>query len=236
MSTAMDCSNTKINNSGIEKLPRKSKLNFLSWLLAVLFTCGVSGQSPDRPPCEGDQDKSIKVDGEPFFPIGLWLFQTHVDDTLLKNASEAGFNTIVAKSTRPLWDRAAFHDLKVIGWLQPLYGPLDPEAKQQFEQDVSDWLEQFSDHPSLLAWFLADEPVWRELSFERILQSYQTHRKLDPERPIWINYAPRNTVEALSEWMQACDITGADIYPVPEGGGHSEKDDKIASAVGKYIS
>ena len=69
-----------------------------------------------------------------------------------------------------------------------------------------------------------------------ILDGYHALRKLDPKHPVWMNHAPRNTIEDLAFFDRAADIVGCDIYPVPESPliRHSDLANRTLSSVGAY--
>ena len=177
------------------------------------------------------EDNVLLVNGDPFFAIGLW--HCPVAERALHQVSSAGFNLIRGSLTRASLDLFARLDLKMMGTVSP-EAPDSDAARTAWEETTRAKLAEFRDHPALLGYYLVDEPLWCGRPLQPIIDSYQFHRRLDPYRPIWINMAPRGTVADLAKYNRACDITGVDIYPVPEGGSHSEMDDKTLSSVGKY--
>ena len=47
---------------------------------------------------------------------------------------------------------------------------------------------------------------------------YKYLRTLETDHPVYLNHAPRNTVETLRKYSTGCDIVCADIYPIiPKG-------------------
>ncbi|MCE1197706.1 MAG: hypothetical protein LWW85_01950 [Marinilabiliales bacterium] len=66
-------------------------------------------------------------------------------------------------------------------------------------------------------------------------RGYQMMKILDPRHPVLMNHAPRNRIEQLALYNQAADVTGCDIYPVPEYKiGHSDLVDRSMASVGAY--
>jgi len=60
-------------------------------------------------------------------------------------------------------------------------------------------------------------------------------RQLDPTHPIWMNHAPRNTLDQLGLFSRSADIVGCDIYPGKKGvNGHNELHNHRLSSVGAY--
>jgi hypothetical protein len=109
--------------------------------------------------------------------------------------------------------------------------PENPEREMLLRKVVS----RFKDHPGLVAWKNVDEPAWGKQPLEPILQGYRVIKQLDPEHPVILNHAPRNTLEELRRYGAGCDGTGADIYPVSVPmGKHSLLANKGLSMVGDY--
>ncbi len=96
-------------------------------------------------------------------------------------------------------------------------------------------LKEVKEHPALLGYFLVDEPYWRGIPSAALIESYKILKFIDPDHPVWINAAPRGSVEVHAEYSQAADIYGVDVYPVPQPSSHSGLDDKTMSSVGKYV-
>ncbi len=72
--------------------------------------------------------------------------------------------------------------------------------------------------------------------WERLMQSYQIIKEIDPKHPVWANHAPRNSMESLRRFSTCADIIGCDIYPVPMHPKlrHSDLMDQTMSSVGAY--
>jgi hypothetical protein len=105
------------------------------------------------------------------------------------------------------------------------------------------------------AWEDISDSIWRELGQEPryaearvsnaseraarmaagMLAGYRMLRQLDPNHPVWMNHAPRNSVAQMAAFNEAADIVGCDIYPVPEWRtGHSDLGDRSLASVGAY--
>lgn len=71
---------------------------------------------------------------------------------------------------------------------------------------------------------------------EGMLLGHQALREMDPAHPVWMNHAPRNTIEDLAFFDRAADIVGCDIYPVPETHHikHSDLANRTLGSVGAY--
>jgi hypothetical protein len=69
----------------------------------------------------------------------------------------------------------------------------------------------------------------------RLLRGYRALHRIDG-RPVWMNFAPRNTTTDIARFAEAADIVGCDIYPVParDSTRHSDLPNRQLSAVGDY--
>jgi hypothetical protein len=72
------------------------------------------------------------------------------------------------------------------------------------------WVKAATNHPALLAWYLADEPEGR-LKPEELQQRYKILKAKDPNHPIGLCHT---SFEALTQFKDACDFTMTDIYPI----------------------
>jgi hypothetical protein len=70
---------------------------------------------------------------------------------------------------------------------------------------------------------------------KRLLRGYRLLHQLDG-RPVWMNYAPRNTLRDLQRYAEAADIVGCDIYPAPvrHPPGHSDLVNRQLTSVADY--
>ena len=178
-------------------------------------------------------DNVLLVNGTPFFPIGLWWIPP--DERAVHELSCAGFNFARMAAREDLLDAAASVGMMAMATIANDPPPAeDVDARRAWEDACRERIDSLRAHPALLGYYIVDEPLWGGHPLGPLVDAYTFHRGLDPYHPIWLNAAPRGTVRDLAKYNRACDITGADIYPVPEGGGHSELDDKTVSSVGKY--
>lgn len=179
-------------------------------------------------------DRVLRFNGKPFFPIILWgVPKTHRQ---MQELNAAGFNAFCAPMRKSLLDKAANYNLMVVGDLDSpalVAKTSDPDQLAVLEGKLRETVERYSRHPALLAYYLADEPLWTGRPLPHLRWTYEKVSKIDPYHPIWINEAPRNSIENLAKYAAAADLFGVDIYPVPTGT-HSDLEDKSLSSVGKY--
>ncbi len=84
---------------------------------------------------------------------------------------------------------------------------------------------------------IPNAPERAERMAEGMLGGYRLLKQLDPNHPVWMNHAPRNSQSQLALFNRAADIVGCDIYPVPpHRGGHSDIRDRSLSAAGAYTT
>jgi hypothetical protein len=181
------------------------------------------------------EDGVLLVNGSPILPVVLW--RDLPDPMARYEVARRGVDALLcpfSDDLREELDALWRVGLRAIPHL-PEEPPAAPEARAEWEARSRRVVAEVQDHPALLAWFLTDEPLWCGKPLDKLLESYHFHAGLDPYHPIWINAAPRGTIADLARYNQTCDITGVDIYPVPEGGTHSEMEDKTLTSVGRYV-
>jgi hypothetical protein len=94
-------------------------------------------------------------------------------------------------------------------------------------------------HQALAAWKGLDEPSnephpGRYTRPPGLTRAYKRIKALDPNHPIVITQAPRNTAAELAPYRPAFDVTGADIYPISYPPGiHSDLPNRDISVVGE---
>lgn len=73
-------------------------------------------------------------------------------------------------------------------------------------------------------------------SGDGITAGIEAVRALDPHHVIWLNHAPRNSLDDLRRYNRAADMAGCDIYPAPANltVGHSDLIDLGLTSVGAY--
>jgi hypothetical protein len=199
------------------------------------YEININKLPPHTPEVTVRDDNTLLVDRKPFFPIiFLGVFPTLTADRIAK-LSEYGINCLNGhvvfnpeENTRKLLDMAQQSNMKILLSMRPKRGTFE-DVKKYFDTVVKPVL----DHPALLGYLSSDEPAWSGESQEKLLKLYNYFKKTDPYRPVWINYAPRNSIKCLAEYNKSCDITGVDIYPIPDNK-HSGIADKTLTSIGKY--
>lgn len=191
------------------------------------------------------------VDGEPFFPIGIYYLPK--SEKPYAELAEAGFNLVRCKLSKEELDAAHAQGLKA--WIS-LGNRLDilsePEKRKQ---DIKTQVNRSKSHPALMAWESVDEPAWTwkepakaRVSAESLVAGHAYLKEIDSEHILWINHAPRNTYKTLQKFSVHADVVACDIYPViPEdinadktyaimpNGKQGDLANQSLSCVGEYV-
>ncbi|MBQ6473434.1 MAG: hypothetical protein IJJ33_15720 [Victivallales bacterium] len=179
-------------------------------------------------------NRIMYFDGVPFLPT--MLMGELPNDDFAAFASAHGLNSFLgrsgtAKGILALLEMARRHGLKMmLGYTYAKDGNL-ASFRQRAQRLLS---AEVTAHPSLLGYFLADEPFWTGANLDYLRESYNILRERDPYHPVWINSAPPSTLEENRPYMACADINGFDVYPVPYPCTHSFIADKYPTALGKY--
>jgi hypothetical protein len=165
-----------------------------------------------------DGQHRTQVDGKPFFPLGVymrtspWTFEQNL--MVLKDSP---FNCVMsydALSTDQM-DEMNQTDIKVIYSVKDYYNRIwyCPTSIKSVEDELpvlNQKVQQFRNHPALLAWYINDELGPDSLS--QIRAHHELIAREDPNHPTWNLY---NDPEEMNVLMNAADIMGIDSYPIP---------------------
>ncbi len=163
----------------------------------------------ERKPRNLTDSGTILVDGEPFFPIGLY----HVSGSKYQMVAEAGFNCVQGSGTMDLEAFGTSLDAAHEAGLMvdvPLYW--EGKVLENLPTSLQK-IEQYADHPAVLCWKIIDEPDLREDVMEQVPWAYTRLKEADRRHPIELTIASRRTYEY---WANFCDILQIDPYPLPE--------------------
>jgi len=175
---------------------------------------------------------ALLVNGQPTFALGLSGLPIVKDP--FAEVEAAGFHYVLLNGMfEELLNTMEEHNLKVMFNPMQLYDA--SLAADVREKKLRDLLSRVESHAStIIGFFAIDEPAWNSTPIGLVQSGYEVLKSLSPRRPVFLNHAPRNTVEKLRSFNAFADITGCDIYPVPEGNGHSDLKNQTISAVGDY--
>ena len=151
----------------------------------------------------------LLVDGQPFFPIGLY----HVDVDDYPQVAAAGFNCVQGPVTdnveelKAALDAAAEAGLKVV---VPLLanGPKELEARRFSPQ----WFQECEQHPAALMLKMVDEPDLRPNLYAPVAMMFLRLRASQITKPLQITVAHPAQYQ---RWLPLCDVLEVDPYPLP---------------------
>lgn len=162
----------------------------------------------DRQPTNLSNTGTILVNGEPFFPIGLY----HVSAAQYPMLAEAGFNVVQGVGPRDLeafgraLDACAEHGLMMD---VPLYA--DMKVQENMPESLAG-IAAYADHPAVLCWKIIDEPDLNPEMPEQVAEAYATLKAADPAHPIELTLCQP---PGFGFWANFCDIMQVDPYPIP---------------------
>lgn len=136
----------------------------------------------------------LQVDGKPFFPLGIFVYQLTSD--IMADLHQQQFNTII--------NIAGGFDTKQLDYIQS-------HGLMTVVPASDEWVKAAKEHPSLLGWYLQDEPEGHGQGPENVRQKYLTLQKTDPNHPIGLCHY---LFKAIADFKDACDFTMSDVYPV----------------------
>jgi hypothetical protein len=154
-------------------------------------------------------DGTCRVDGKPFFPIGIWVYG--LDTNVMADLHEHRFNTVIGNGVKPT-------DVPLLekhGMMCAPYGS-------------DDWIAAVKDSPSLLGWYLEDEPEEHQIKPEDLRKKYDALKaKVGTDHPIGVMH---NQTIGPKVYKGSSDFTFTDVYPV------TAKRDWPLNAVGNYTA
>ena len=171
-----------------------------------------------------DAEGFTVVNGQRFFPMGLYLGATEEDH--LQRMSAGGFNTIlsygygVGADAEAYLDRANKHNLHVIYSLKDFYAGMQyaPKNVTDLEALAAETVTKLRKKPALMSWYINDE---LEPDFIPKIQSmYDRLVKTDPDHPILSMLIDPGISD---KYLPSTDIIGSDPYPVTGSKTHLRK-------------
>ena len=184
----------------------------------------------------------LNLDGKPFFPIGIVTPENDMD--VFRVYSESGINTVrgsvstseqMAKYTLDIYRHVRFACVEWNNW------GLRKDMKEDVLRKKYAAQAAYLQNLNGFIGFLSDEAPWHPWDLASMRRHYKMMYKHLPDYVAWMNNAPRLTGDSPREsfasvraYSRASDVTGLDIYPVPEGTGHNNLPNKTISCVGEY--
>ncbi len=146
---------------GNVRLPQFGLCLVLALIVGVFLHTSVAQAAPaeqGNPPVDScfNQDGFLHVDGAARLIIGL--YELPEDNERLQEVAQNGFNLVRAPQDIRALDRIGKHDL--YAWICLGSAAQLTEADGEGEQKLTETINKFKDHPSLLVWELPDEALW----------------------------------------------------------------------------
>lgn len=171
----------------------------------------------------------LVTDGLPFIPVGFYC-SWPLEPAFPEEEVVKGFNLISPywkidkkgkKERMRFMDRCAGLGMKVNYNLCSVAGGggnsttrSEGLSRREKLELLRKEVELMRDHPALLAWYIADEPVGQGVPADSLEAAYDLIKALDPYHPVSIVFMAPHMAEPYREVM---DITMTDPYPVPHG-------------------
>ena len=160
------------------------------------------------------QNGHLLVDGKPFFAIGMYS----VGERDLPAVADAGFNLVHTygwEGENTFDGGQEWLDTCEANGLKALVGLYRPPVKESEFAGAIRRIEQFRDHPALLAWHTMDEPGWEQEGNRGDVYmpaAYEVCREHDPNHPVT---AVVCHFADPARFADSVDVMQADYYCVP---------------------
>jgi len=160
-----------------------------------------------------DEHNRFILNGEPFFPIGLYVVQSLSDTSQLDEIASSPFDTLMNYNIN------SGDDIQITNYLNQLetrnlnliFSLADYFDNGQADIDtITQKVNTFKIHPAIISWYLNDErdPATYLTQLE---ERYAKIRELDENHPVWSVHW--NTDWVIQE-VHTTDIVGVDPYPI----------------------
>ena len=131
------------------------------------------------------------VNGKPFFPIGMFVYTLNSD--VMADLHEHHINTILG-----------------IGYTAKDMPLIEAHGMMVIPRPTDDFVA-LKDSPSLLAWYLEDEPEEHNVAPADVKKKYDELKAKDKDHPIAVVH---DTLHGPRVYKGMCDFTISDVYPV----------------------
>jgi hypothetical protein len=171
-----------------------------------------------------NSDLVLVIDGQKVFPIGFTTPPppdglTPAGTNGIAELADAGATFLrtggpwsdeAIKREEKYLDVAARYGLHCLPFLRE-HSFVDTAAR---EKALRELINRFKNHPGLGAWKGDDEPAWAKKPLAPLVRAYEIIKETDPDHPIVLIHAPRDTTELLRKYNVTGDIVGMDVYPI----------------------
>ena len=190
-----------------------SCLLILIGILGIVFS-GCSKISTQEETKYYDTDGMLIINNKRKFIIGSY----HLPKTPqpYKELAKNGYNYTRVKAEKTELDSA--HAYNIMTWIST--GSIKNENSNEDIERISNLINRFKEHPSLLCWEMEDEPAFTWNSAkprilpEGLIETYHLIKLEDPKHLIYTNHGPVNLISTLQKYNSSTDIVACDVYPV----------------------
>ena len=173
------------------------------------------------------EDRILRVDGRPFFPIGARHVPVGGSTVHLR---EAGFNCLrwpaFGAGLLPSVDRSLLDDLNGVMFYPYIYDRGDFSSdRDKRETELTELIDGVKNLPGMLCYEQRNEPACtlsvkiKDPSLmqsppEGMIEASRLIRRLDPDHPIRLGHMACNLISTLRKYNEATDFVGCNPYPV----------------------
>ncbi|MBP5623148.1 MAG: hypothetical protein J6X44_14165 [Thermoguttaceae bacterium] len=156
-----------------------------------------------------DENLRLIHNGEPFFPLGLYL--SGANENEIKLLGDSPFNCVMPYQSirRETVDALLDAGLYTIYSVKDNYPTLNSATMEEGNQKTERTVTALKDCPGVIAWYINDElpsSMVKDLAARR-----DQMEALDPGRPTWVVLYQ---VDELRMYLSTYDVVGSDPYPI----------------------
>ncbi|MEA3460824.1 MAG: hypothetical protein U9R49_03020 [Bacteroidota bacterium] len=194
------------------------RASFLMLLAGMLLLAGCAGDPMQGKLVDYATDGMLVINGKRTFIIGSY----HHPKTSRPffELARNGYNYTRVEASQVALDSARANH--ILTWM--VTGSIQAGNESEDRARITELLNRFKNHPSLLCWEMEDEPAFTWNSAdprvrpEPLIETYQLIKQEDPDHLVITNHGPVNLVSTLATYNRATDIVACDVYPViPHG-------------------
>ena len=164
-----------------------------------------------------DSDGMIKIYGVRTFIIGSYHHPK--TENPFQALTSNGYNYVHVSPDKAVLDSAGNYNLMT--WVTT--GIVNDKVKSDTTR-ITELVNNYMDHPSLLFWEISDEPAFNwnnpepRITHTKMLEAYTLIKSRDQKHLVFTNHGPVNLISTLQKYNSSTDIVGVDVYPViPHG-------------------
>ncbi len=183
--------------------------------IALFLFWGCESHSRPNLKFTWDNDGMLVINGKRTFIIGSYHLPK--SDHPFKELAKNGYNYIHVSANQKELDVAHQNNLYT-----RISTGLASNVKGK--ERISELIQTYKSHPSLLCWEIADEPAftWNSPDLrirpEIMIETYNLIKQEDTNHLIYTNHGPVNLISTLQKYNESTDIVACDVYPVIPNG------------------